>query len=71
MRPTSGCGDSNGPARRGLSIMGTRFMYERGGAALNNRRFVSTANISQDYAAPFLWMLQMSMLGVWGRFRAQ
>jgi adenosylcobalamin-dependent ribonucleoside-triphosphate reductase len=39
-------------------------MYERGGAALNNCGFVSTKDIGQDYAAPFVWMIQMSMLGV-------
>jgi ribonucleoside-triphosphate reductase len=52
------------PPGRGLWIMGTRFMYERGGAALNNCGFISTAGIGSDYAAPFLWMLRMSMLGV-------
>jgi adenosylcobalamin-dependent ribonucleoside-triphosphate reductase len=52
------------PPGRGLWIMGTRFMYERGGAALNNCGFVSTAGIGSDFAAPFLWMLRMSMLGV-------
>ena len=52
------------PPGRGLWIMGTRFMYERGGAALNNCGFVSTRNIAHDYSAPFLWMFSMSMLGV-------
>lgn len=52
------------PPGRGLWIMGTPYMYERGGAALNNCGFVSTRNIAHDYAAPFLWMLDMSMLGV-------
>jgi adenosylcobalamin-dependent ribonucleoside-triphosphate reductase len=52
------------PPGRGLWIMGTRFMYERGGAALNNCGFVSTKDIGQDYVAPFAWMLRMSMLGV-------
>jgi len=52
------------PPGRGLWIMGTDHMYERGGAALNNCGFVSTRDIDSDYAAPFLWMLQMSMLGV-------
>lgn len=52
------------PPGRGLWIMGTRFMYERGGAALNNCGFVSTRNIASDYAGPFVWMLLMSMLGV-------
>jgi adenosylcobalamin-dependent ribonucleoside-triphosphate reductase len=52
------------PPGRGLWIMGTRFLYERGGAALNNCGFVSTADLAEDYARPFAWMLQMSMLGV-------
>ena len=52
------------PPGRGLWIMGTQFMYERGGAALNNCGFVSTADIAYDYAAPFAWILEMSMLGV-------
>jgi adenosylcobalamin-dependent ribonucleoside-triphosphate reductase len=52
------------PPGRGLWIMGTRHMVERGGAALNNCGFVSTGDIGSDYAAPFLWMMHMSMLGV-------
>jgi len=52
------------PPGRGLWIMGTPFMYERGGAALNNCGFVSTKDIAADYCAPFIWMLRMSMLGV-------
>jgi len=52
------------PPGRGLWIMGTRFMYERGGAALNNCGFISTKHISSDYADPFTWVLHMSMLGV-------
>jgi len=41
------------PPGRGLWIMGTRHVYERGGAALNNCGFVSTRNIAADYAEPF------------------
>ena len=52
------------PPGRGLWIMGTRFMYERGGAALNNCGFISTKGLDRDYSDPFLWMLGMSMLGV-------
>ncbi|MFW6155137.1 MAG: fused protease/ribonucleoside-triphosphate reductase [Planctomycetota bacterium] len=52
------------PPGRGLWIMGTRFVYERGGAALNNCGFVSTRDLAGDYARPFVWMLSMSMLGV-------
>ncbi|MBS3761693.1 MAG: hypothetical protein KGZ25_00185 [Planctomycetes bacterium] len=32
------------PPGRGLWMMGTQFMYDRGGAALNNCGFVSTAS---------------------------
>jgi len=52
------------PPGRGLWIMGTRHMYERGGAALNNCGFVSTKDIAEDYAAPFVWTMSMLMLGV-------
>ncbi len=52
------------PPGRGLWIMGTPHMYDRGGAALNNCGFVSTRDLAQDYAGPFKWMLGMSMLGV-------
>jgi len=52
------------PPGRGLWIMGTRHMYDRGGAALNNCGFVSTRDLAHDYAGPFKWMLGMSMLGV-------
>jgi len=52
------------PPGRGLWVMGTRFMYERGGAALNNCGFVSTKDLAQDYCAPFIWMFGMLMLGV-------
>ncbi|MEN6665504.1 MAG: fused protease/ribonucleoside-triphosphate reductase [Phycisphaerae bacterium] len=52
------------PPGRGLWIMGTPFVYERGGAALNNCGFVSTKDLATDFSGPFLWMLQMSMLGV-------
>jgi len=45
------------PPGRGLWIMGTRFMYERGGAALNNWGFISTKNIASNYADPFVWVL--------------
>jgi len=52
------------PPGRGLWAMGSRFVYERGGAALNNCGFVSTGTLADDYAGPFVWMLQMSMVGV-------
>lgn len=52
------------PPGRGLWIMGTRFLYERGGAALNNCGFISTRNLQTDFAAPFVWVLEMAMVGV-------
>ncbi len=52
------------PPGRGLWIMGTRFLYERGGAALNNCGFISTRNLQADFAAPFAWVLEMAMVGV-------
>lgn len=59
------------PPGRGLWIMGTRFVYERGGAALNNCGFVSTKDIDSDYASPFRWLFGMSMLGVGVGFDTQ
>ena len=52
------------PPGRGLWMMGTEYMQERGGAALNNCAFVSTKELSTDFAAPFLFLMDMSMLGV-------
>ncbi len=52
------------PAGRGFWIMGTNFMYDRGSAALNNCAFVSTNEISTNFAAPFCFMMDMLMLGV-------
>jgi ribonucleoside-triphosphate reductase len=52
------------PPGRGLWIMGTRFIFERGGAALNNCGFVSTRDLDLDFSSPFVWMFRMSMLGV-------
>jgi ribonucleoside-triphosphate reductase len=52
------------PPGRGLWIMGTRHVYERGGAALNNCGFVSTRSIAQGYAEPFAWTMSMLMFGV-------
>jgi len=53
------------PPGRGLWMMGTKFMWERGSAALNNCAFVSTDdNIESDPAEPFCFLMDMSMLGV-------
>lgn len=53
------------PPGRGLWMMGTDFMWERGSSALNNCAFVSTDDLSEsDPAEPFCFLMDMSMLGV-------
>jgi hypothetical protein len=52
------------PPGRGLWMMGTDYIYERGGAALNNCGFISTKEIDRNFTKPFSWMFGMSMLGV-------
>lgn len=53
------------PAGRGLWAMGTPLVNERRMfAALANCGFYSTENISEIYARPFTFMMDMSMLGV-------
>lgn len=52
------------PPGRGLWMMGSRYIYERGSAALNNCAFVSTEEIDTNFAEPFRFLMDMSMLGV-------
>ena len=52
------------PPGRGLWVMGTDVIENKGGAALNNCAFVSTANIDKDFTGPFEFLMDMSMLGV-------
>lgn len=52
------------PPGRGLWMMGTDYIMERGGAALNNCGFTSTENIDEDFSGPFTFLMDMSMLGV-------
>tara|TARA_Y100000310_G_scaffold332881_1_gene409312 strand:+ start:3512 stop:5602 length:2091 start_codon:yes stop_codon:yes gene_type:complete len=52
------------PPGRGLWVMGTDMVFTKGGAALNNCAFVSTEEINVDFAAPFTFLMDMSMLGV-------
>jgi len=52
------------PPGRGLWAMGTEYVSERGSAALNNCGFVSTKDIKRDFARPFCFLMDMSMLGV-------
>lgn len=52
------------PGGRGLWMMGTEYVEVRGSAALNNCAFVSTDEIAQDFAEPFCFLMDFSMLGV-------
>lgn len=52
------------PPGRGLWMMGTDYIYLRGSAALNNCAFVSTDEIDVNFAEPFCFLMDMSMLGV-------
>ena len=52
------------PPGRGLWAMGSEFAFKKGGACLNNCGFVSTADLVHDFSAPFVWLMDMSLLGV-------
>lgn len=52
------------PPGRGLWMMGTEHVKEKGSAALNNCAFVSTKEIATDFSGPFCFLMDMSMLGV-------
>ena len=53
------------PPGRGLWAMGTLITEEKGlYAALNNCAFVSTSTLKDDYAKPFCFLMDASMLGV-------
>ena len=52
------------PPGRGLWVMGTDVVYKKGSAALNNCAFVSTQDLDIDFAAPFCFLMDMSMFGV-------
>ena len=53
------------PPGRGLWAMGTPITEEKGlYAALNNCAFVSTSTIKDDYAKPFTFLMDASMVGV-------
>lgn len=52
------------PPGRGLWAMGSEFTFKKGGACLNNCGFVSTSDLQHDFAAPFVWLMDMSLLGV-------
>ena len=52
------------PPGRGLWMMGTAALQRYGGAPLLNCAFRSTQNIQEDFAGPFTWLMDLSMLGV-------
>ena len=52
------------PPGRGLWMMGTEFVHEKGGACLNNCGFVSTEDIDAEMSKPFAFLMDMSMVGV-------
>ncbi len=52
------------PPGRGLWMMGTEFILEKGSAALNNCGFVSTGDIKTRGTLPFTWTMDALMLGV-------
>ena len=52
------------PPGRGLWMMGTDYIYERGSAALNNCAFVSTDEIPVSFSEPFCFLMDLSLLGV-------
>lgn len=52
------------PPGRGLWMMGTEFVWDKGGAALNNCAFTSTKHIDKEFSEPFRFLMDMSMLGV-------
>lgn len=52
------------PPGRGLWLMGTDYAWERGSACLQNCGAVSTKNIDVEGADAFMFMADMSMMGV-------
>lgn len=52
------------PPGRGLWAMGSEFVFRSGSSSLNNCGFVSTKEIDNDFSAPFVWLMDMSMYGV-------
>jgi adenosylcobalamin-dependent ribonucleoside-triphosphate reductase len=59
------------PPGRGLWMMGTDYIWDRGSAALNNCAFVSTEEIEVSFSEPFCFLMDMSMLGVGVAFDTQ
>lgn len=52
------------PPGRGLWAMGTDFVFDKGAASLQNCGAISTKGLKLDFSAPFVWLMEMSFLGV-------
>ena len=52
------------PPGRGLWAMGSPAMEKVGSTALLNCAFISTKTVDQDFSGPFVYLMDMSMLGV-------
>ena len=52
------------PPGRGLWMMGTDYMWERGGMALYNCTYVSTEDIDLELSKPFAYVMDTMMTGV-------
>lgn len=52
------------PPGRGLSMIGADVIEKKGAAAANNCGMVGTGNIDQEFATPFIMLMDYSMLGV-------
>jgi len=52
------------PPGRGLWMMGTNYMWERGSMALYNCSFVSTQNLQNELSKPFAFAMDVLMCGV-------
>jgi intein/homing endonuclease len=52
------------PGGRGLWMMGTEYVENYGSACLNNCSYVTTADININFAEPFCFLMDYSMLGV-------
>jgi ribonucleotide reductase, class II len=52
------------PGGRGLWMMGTPYVEDRGSASLNNCSYVSSDSIETSFSEPFCFLMDFSMLGV-------
>ena len=52
------------PPGRGLWAMGTAFVLEKSSAPLYNCGFISTKDLASEFSFPFVWLMDMSLMGV-------